>query len=153
MAINVFNICPFKCSEVSSTLVIDLCGSGWGEYIFISSQLQKISLPSGVGIRLQSCVPVGHCWKFGGLTKFVCCIQAGVADITAALRNYRPSQTVLEAEVAAPRRGGFAVPPGPLGADDSRGNVMRQKRRRHDGTIHVISFFQLHRPQLCNLLH
>ena len=65
------------------------------------------------------------------------CAQAGVADITAALRNYRPSQTVLEAEMAAPRRGGGSAA-GPLsGADESRANVMRQKRRRHDITIDV----------------
>ena len=73
-------------------------------------------------------------------------VQAGVADITAALRNYRPSQTVLEAEVAAPRRGmGAGANIGPLsGADDGRSNVMRLKRKRHDGAILVC-------PRLSNL--
>jgi hypothetical protein len=37
---------------------------------------------------------------FGGLEA-----QAGLAAITAALRRYRPSATVFEAEVAAPRMG------------------------------------------------
>ena len=66
-------------------------------------------------------------------------VQAGVADITAALRSYRPSQTVLEAEVAAPRRGmGAGANIGPLsGADDARSNVMRLKRKRHDSAILV----------------
>ena len=66
-----------------------------------------------------------------------CHLQAGVADITAALRNYRPSQTVLEAEVAAPRRSGMSASLPLSGADDSKANVMRLKRQRHDDTIQV----------------
>ena len=37
--------------------------------------------------------------------------QAALADITAALRAYRPSHTVFEAEMAAPRRGEGAGAP------------------------------------------
>jgi hypothetical protein len=37
---------------------------------------------------------------FGGLEA-----QAALAEITAKLKSYRPSHTVFEAEVAAPRRG------------------------------------------------
>lgn len=66
-------------------------------------------------------------------------LQAGVADITAALRSYRPSQTVLEAEVAAPRRGtGAGTSPAPVSAaNGSRANVMQLKRKRHDNAILV----------------
>ncbi|KAK9865158.1 hypothetical protein WJX84_010261 [Apatococcus fuscideae] len=89
----------------------------------------RLQAPEGVHPLLAAAIPAS---ALAGLEA-----QAGVADITAALRSYRPSQTVLEAEVAAPRRGmGAAATIGPLsGPADSRANVMRLKRKRHDGAI------------------
>ncbi|GAB4823750.1 hypothetical protein N2152v2_010796 [Parachlorella kessleri] len=71
---------------------------------------------------------------FGGLEA-----QHGLADITAALRSYRPSQTVFEAQVAAPRRGEGAGHTAIHGVAASAPHefqeVMRQKRASHAAAI------------------
>ena len=73
----------------------------------------------------------------------VCCPQAGLADITQSLKMYRPSQTVLEAEMAPSRRGegaGGTGAPGLTAANGPDGGlvaIMEQKRQAHDKTIQV----------------
>ena len=70
-------------------------------------------------------------------------MQAGLADITHTLKNYRPSQTVLEALMAPSRRGegaGGTSAPGLTAANGPEGGfvaVMGQKRQAHESTIQV----------------
>lgn len=70
-------------------------------------------------------------------------LQAGLADITHTLKNYRPSQTVLEAQMAPSRRGegaGGTSAPGLTAANGPDGGfvaVMEQKRHAHESTIQV----------------
>ena len=70
-------------------------------------------------------------------------LQAGLADITQSLKNYRPSVTVLEAQVAPSRRGegaGGTGAPGLTAANSPDGGlvaVMEQKRHAHDQAIQV----------------
>lgn len=70
----------------------------------------------------------------------LCCLQEDLASIAAKLRAYRPSATVLEAEVAPARRGeGAGCLAGP-GMTASQGpadfvEVMRVKRGAHDRAI------------------
>lgn len=66
--------------------------------------------------------------------------QESLADITAALRAYRPSQTVFEAQVASARAGqgaGMAATPGMLaaGAHERNVEVMKIKREAHKDAI------------------
>ncbi|PRW33125.1 DEAD-box ATP-dependent RNA helicase 29 isoform X1 isoform B [Chlorella sorokiniana] len=66
--------------------------------------------------------------------------QAGLADIAAALKSYRPSQTVFEAEVASARKGqgaGVMAMPGLIAAApyERKMDVMRQKREAHAAVI------------------
>ena len=71
------------------------------------------------------------------------CLQAGLADITQSLKNYRPSVTVLEAQMAPSRRGegaGATGGPGLTSANGPDGGlvaVMEQKRNAHDQAIKV----------------
>ena len=77
------------------------------------------------------------------LTMVMCQLQAGLADITQSLKNYRPSVTVLEAQVAPSRRGegaGGTGAPGLTAANGPDGGlvaVMEQKRHAHDHAIKV----------------
>lgn len=70
-------------------------------------------------------------------------MQAGLADITQSLKNYRPSVTVLEAQMAPSRRGegaGGTGAPGLTAANGPDGGlvaVMEQKRNAHDQAIKV----------------
>lgn len=70
-------------------------------------------------------------------------MQAGLADITHTLKNYRPSQTVLEALMAPSRRGegaGGTSAPGLTAANGPDGGfvaVMEQKRQAHESSIQV----------------
>ena len=70
-------------------------------------------------------------------------LQAGLADITQSLKNYRPSVTVLEAQMAPSRRGegaGGTGAPGLTAASGPDGGlvaVMEQKRNAHDQAIKV----------------
>lgn len=70
-------------------------------------------------------------------------VQAGLADITQSLKRYRPSQTVLEAEMAPSRRGegaGGTGAPGLTAANGPDGGlvaIMEQKRNMHDKAIQV----------------
>ena len=70
------------------------------------------------------------------------CLQSSLKDISQQLKQYRPSATVLEAEVAPARRGegaGGLAGPG-LTASAAPGDfneVMRLKRLTHDATIKV----------------
>ena len=66
--------------------------------------------------------------------------QESLANITAALRAYRPSQTVFEAKVASARAGqgaGMAATPGMLAASAHERNVevMKMKREAHKDAI------------------
>ena len=66
--------------------------------------------------------------------------QESLANITASLRAYRPSQTVFEAQVASARAGqgaGMAATPGMLAAAPHERNleVMKMKRDAHSGAI------------------
>lgn len=66
--------------------------------------------------------------------------QESLADITATLRAYRPSQTVFEAQVASARAGqgsGMAAMPGVIAAAPYERNmeVMKIKREAHASTI------------------
>ncbi len=77
-----------------------------------------------------------------------------MANIAARLRAYRPSATVLEAEVAPARRGegaGCMSGPGMTASHGPAGflEVMRLKRGVHDGTIKacgplIFSFISIH---------
>ena len=70
------------------------------------------------------------------------CLQSSLKDISQKLKQYRPSATVLEAEVAPARRGegaGGLAGPG-MTASTAPGDfneVMRLKRLTHDATIKV----------------
>ncbi len=66
--------------------------------------------------------------------------QQSLADITASLRAYRPSQTVFESQVASARAGqgaGMAATPGILAAAPHERNleVMKMKREAHASAI------------------
>lgn len=66
--------------------------------------------------------------------------QASLADITATLRAYRPSQTVFEAQVASARAGqgaGMAATPGmqAAGVHERNIEVMKLKREAHRDAI------------------
>jgi len=66
--------------------------------------------------------------------------QGSLADITTQLREYRPSQTVFEAQVASARAGqgaGMAATPGVLAAApyERKLEVMKIKREAHASTI------------------
>ena len=69
-------------------------------------------------------------------------MQAGLADITQSLKNYRPSVTVLEAQMAPSRRGegaGGTGAPGLTaanGPDDGLVAIMEQ-RNAHESAIKV----------------
>ena len=81
-------------------------------------------------------------------------LQAGLADITQSLKNYRPSVTVLEAQMAPSRRGegaGATGGPGLTSANGPDGGlvaVMEQKRNAHDQAIKVSMH---HHNHLCKL--
>lgn len=86
----------------------------------------------------------------------MCCLQAGLADITQSLKNYRPSVTVLEAQMAPSRRGegaGGTGAPGLTAANGPDGGlvaVMEQKRNAHDQAIKVsIHHYTTTIPPLC----
>jgi hypothetical protein len=69
-------------------------------------------------------------------------LQEGAADIAAQLRAYRPSATVLEADMAPARAGEGAGSVAGPGLTASRGpadflGVMRLKRGAHDRAIQV----------------
>lgn len=70
-------------------------------------------------------------------------LQAGLADITQSLKNYRPSVTVLEAQMAPSRRGEGAGGTGAPGLTATNGPdgglvaIMEQKRNAHDQAIKV----------------
>lgn len=69
-------------------------------------------------------------------------MQESVKDIAQKLKQFRPSATVLEAEVAPARRGegaGGLAGPGLTAstAPSDFQEVMRIKRKWHDGTIQV----------------
>ncbi len=70
-----------------------------------------------------------------------------MADITQSLKMYRPSQTVLEAEMAPSRRGegaGGTGAPGLTAANGPDGGlvaIMEQKRNAHDKAIQVCFCF------------
>ena len=80
---------------------------------------------------------------YAACSKLVSALQAGLADITQSLKNYRPSVTVLEAQVAPSRRGegaGGTGAPGLTAANGPDGGlvaVMEQKRQAHDQAIQV----------------
>lgn len=88
-------------------------------------------MPSVCNITLHCLQPLTHA------------LQAGLADITQSLKNYRPSVTVLEAQVAPSRRGegaGGTGAPGLTAANSPDGGlvaVMEQKRHAHDQAIQV----------------
>ncbi|KAL3143989.1 hypothetical protein ABBQ32_003797 [Trebouxia sp. C0010 RCD-2024] len=79
--------------------------------------------------------------------------QAGLADITQSLKNYRPSVTVLEAQMAPSRRGegaGGTGAPGLTAANSPDGGlvaVMEQKRNAHDQAIKANKRQKLMRSQ------
>lgn len=87
--------------------------------------------------------PSTHCVGVLVVTRDMWCLQAGLADITQSLKNYRPSVTVLEAQMAPSRRGegaGGTGAPGLTAANGPDGGlvaVMEQKRNAHDQAIKV----------------
>ena len=89
--------------------------------------------------RGRNCIP----FDTGVTLLHGCVAQAGLADITQSLKMYRPSQTVLEAEMAPSRRGegaGGTGAPGLTAANGPDGGVvhiMEQKRHAHDKAIQV----------------
>ena len=64
-------------------------------------------------------------------------MQGELAGIAAKLRAYRPSATVLEAEVAPARTGDGGTGASGRGGPQMFLEVMRLKRSTHDGTIRV----------------
>ncbi len=97
-----------------------------------SARRAKSLVKEGVHPLLAAALPSD---AMGGLEAQEC-----LADITAKLRAYRPSQTVFEAEVAASRAGtgaGLTATPGVLAAapHERKIEVMRQKREAHAAVI------------------
>lgn len=69
--------------------------------------------------------------------------QVSLKKISQKLKEFRPSATVLEAEVASARRGGDIGSVGVTPANEPHNfhAVMKRKRLSHDDTIKVHSSF------------